>query len=159
MKRILFILIAVTITMSVNAQKKLLVSPFHRLPKPGAKAIFGATSATTATAWRFTAAAASYDIVNNKILTGIGFGWNKMHVKTDSSGNSTWYTDLTINGNVYAAGNAVPTYSYGNTNIIGLGVSVGILNKLINIGYVYYPPMNGGTSKSGVIAGISIPLN
>src|SRR5690242_17435650 len=105
MKQILFILIAVTITMSVNAQKKLSVSPFHRLPKPGAKAIFGTTSATTATAWRFTAAAASYDIVNNKSLAGIGFGWNKMHVTPERAGIPAWYTHLTINATVYAGGN------------------------------------------------------
>ena len=136
-------------------------SPFKRMPKPTQKfsAIEGVTANPTITAWRFTAAAASYDVVNNKILTGIGFGWNTMRLKTDSSGTSHWYTDFTANISVYAAGNAVPVYSYGNTNIIGIGPSIGILNKLVNIGYVFYPGMNGGTSKSGVIAGISIPLN
>lgn len=143
--------------------EKVSISPFHRLPAPAAKAKISFAAAPTApvyyTAYRFTAAAASFDFLNNKVLTGIGYGYNKMRIKTDSSGNSTWYTDLTININVYAAGNTAPTYSNGSTNIIGFGPSVGILNKLINAGYVFYPPMNGGKAKSGAILGIDIPLN
>ena len=162
MKLKMFLFAAIILAaISTNAQR-LKVSPFHRLPDPNRSmkaTLFGATSPTTMTAWRFTAAAASFDVVNNKVLTGIGYGFNKMHIKTDSTGNSTWYTDITINANVYAAGNVVPTYSYGNTNAIGFGPSIGILNKLLNVGYVFYPATNGGKSQSGVIVGIALSLN
>lgn len=162
MKKIIFLIASLCFVQFGFSQAKLKVSPFHRLPHASnymKAGIFGATAPTSMTAWRFTAAAASYDVVNNKVLTGIGYGFNKMHIKTDTTGNSVWYTDFTANITVYAAGNATPTYSYGNTNIIGFGPSIGILNKLINVGYVYYPAMNGGTAKSGVIFGVAIPLN
>lgn len=160
MKKLLSLTTVILFIAASTQAQTLKVSPFHRLPTQMAKAsLFGSAVPTKAAAWRFTAAAASYDIINNKVLTGIGYGYNRMHLKTDSTGNSTWYTDFTANFSIYASGSAVPTYSYGNTNVVAIGPSIGILNKLINIGYVYYPAVNGSKSQSGVIAGISIPLN
>lgn len=168
MKRLFFsLLIASLFSFCANAQspfKRLpfpvLGSPFHRLPIPEtAKFAPGDVAPSTYIAYRFTAATASYDVINNKVLTGIGYGWNKMRIKTDSSGNKYWYTDLTVNINVYAAGNTAPTYHDGNTNIIAFGPSIGICNKLINVGYLFYPAMNGSPSRSGVNIGIDIPLN
>lgn len=162
MKHLKFLLFAaiILIASTVSAQT-LSVSPFHRLPPANSfkKLTLGGAATKNVTAWRFTAAAAGYDIINNKILTGIGYGWNTMHVNTAADGSTSWYTDFTANISIYAAGNVTPVYSYGNTNVIGFGPSIGILNKLINVGYVYYPAASGGTSKSGVIANISIPLN
>lgn len=162
MKHLLFILsISLLLAATASAQVSK-VSPFHRLPTQTIKRGFYGSSIAPlqkVTAWRFTAAAASFDIVNDKVLTGIGYGFNSMHLNTDSLGNSSWYTDLTANISVYAAGNAAPTYSNGNTNIIAIGPSIGILNKLVNVGYVFYPAMNGGKSQTGIIAGVSIPLN
>lgn len=160
MKRLSIFLLATLFTAALTQAQTLNTSPFKRLPaihKYGIN-VYGVATTQKATAWRFTAAAAAYDVVNNKVLTGIGYGFNTMHLKTDSTG-SHWYTDFTVNLSVYAAGNAAPSYSYGNTNIIGVGPSIGILNKLINVGYVFYPAMNGSPAKSGVIAGVSIPLN
>lgn len=161
MKHLIFLFAITIFACSTQAQLKK-TSPFHRLPAPEkvSASRYGVSQSTKATAWRFTAAAAYFDVVNNKILTGIGYGFNSMHATApDANGNAVWYTDFTANLSVYAAGNATPTYSYGNTNIIGIGPSIGILNKLINVGYAFYPAMNGGVSKSGIIAGISIPLN
>lgn len=141
--------------------EKVSVSPFHRLPIPNTTRIsaLGDVAPATYVAYRFTAATASFDFINNKVLTGIGYGYNKMRIKTDSSGNKYWYTDLTVNINVYAAGNTAPTYHDGNTNIIAIGPSVGVLNKLINIGCLFYPGMNGSPARWGANAGIDIPLN
>ena len=160
MKKLSILLAIIFIAASIQAQT-LGISPFKRLPTIHKYSInaYGLVAAQKATAWRFTAAAAAYDIINNKVLTGIGYGFNSMHLKTDSTGNSVWYTDFTINLSAYAAGNTDPTYSYGNTNIIAIGPSIGILNKLINVGYVYYPAMNGSPARSGIIAGVSLPLN
>lgn len=160
--KLAFLAIIVLIATNTSAQT-LSVSPFHHLPKAESykKLTLGLGTAVSknVTAWRFTAAAAGYDIINNKLLTGIGYGWNTMHVNTATDGSTSWYTDFTANISIYAAGNVAPTYSYGNTNVIAFGPSVGILNKLINIGYVYYPATNGNKSQSGVIANVSIPLN
>lgn len=156
--KILLTIFAIVFAFSASAQT-LKASPFHRLPPPTLKATFGATSAVKTTAWRFTAAAAGYDVVNNKVLTGIGYGYNVMHPVTDTLGNSSWYTDFTVNLSVYAAGNVAPSYSYGNTNIVAFGPSVGFFNKLINVGYLFYPPSNGSPAKSGALFNISIPLN
>jgi hypothetical protein len=155
---LLAFLLIVTATLSAQTLK---LSPFHRLPPPtqAMKMAYGTTAQAKVTAWRFTAAAAGYDIINNKLLTGIGYGWNSMHAVVNSDGSSSWYTDFTANVSIYAAGNVTPAYSYGNTNVIGIGPSIGILNKLINVGYVYYPASGGSPQKSGIIANVSIPLN
>ena len=163
MKHLKAFLFVVIILISANVfGQPIRSSPFHRLAPNTAAKMYGAVingKGIRATAFRFTAALASFDAVNNKVLTGIGYGLNNMHLITDSTGNSHWYTDFTANISVYAAGNVAPTYLNGNTNIIGFGPSIGILNKLVNIGYVFYPALNGGTTKSGVIVGIYLPLN
>ena len=115
MKNLKLILLAVIIFISASTYAQTFkISPFHRLPNPDkfAKAFYGTVAPVSyITAWRFTAAAAGFDIINNKVLTGIGYGYNTMHAKKDSSGNAFWYTDFTANISVYAAGNVAPAYS------------------------------------------------
>lgn len=153
----------VLIDSNVSAQT-ITTSPFKHLPNPNnvrklAINSVGVAAAQTLTAWRFTAAAAGYDFINKKLLTGAGYGFNSMHVNTDANGNATWYTDFTANICAYAAGNIPPVFDGQSSNVIAFGPSIGFFNKAINIGYVFYPPMNGSKSQSGAILNFALPLN
>lgn len=163
MKRLSILLLAIIFTAASTQAQSYSVSPFKRMHKPGYgqnfKMTYGITPVIKTTVWRFSAAAASFDPKNNRILTGVGFGINNMHSITDSTGASHWYTDFTANFVVYASGSTTPSYSNGQTNIIAGGPSVGFFNKLVNFGWAFYPPSNGGKWLNGPVLGIYLPLN
>lgn len=98
---------------------------------------------------------AGYDVLNNKIVTGLGYGYNRLHW-VDST--QKYYTDFSINGVIYAGGYAVP--SVFENNIVSVGMSAGFLNQLVMIGLAYNIPLAENTKgKIGLVLNFSVPLN
>ena len=132
-------------------------SPFKRLAKPQRSYGLSATGNVIVpkeTAWRFLSPILGYT-TDNQIVTGSGFGWNKLHY-VDST--EKWYTDLSINAMAYAGGRVNP--SFNPNNIASLGISFGVLNQLIIGGVAYNLPLIPGTKGKiiGVVS-LAVPLN
>jgi hypothetical protein len=152
--KLLLLVTAILFITNCNAQ-----SPFKRLPKPestlGAFQSNAIAPGAAISAFRFTGPIAGFMYPQNQLVTGIGYGYNKLHW-VDST--QRYYTDFSINAVAYAGGNVTP--SIHPNNIISLGVSVGALNQLIMVGPAYNLP-SGGSSKGsvGFVVNISVPLN
>jgi hypothetical protein len=131
-------------------------SPFKRLQKPQRIYSLSAwnVSIPKITAWRFLSPILGYT-TDNQIVTGSGFGYNKLHY-VDST--EKWYTDISINAMVYAGGRVNP--SFNPNNIASIGISIGLLNQLIILGPAYNLPILAGTKGKiiGVVS-LAVPLN
>lgn len=147
------IIILIVCTSAIaNAQN----SPFHRLPRPERKPMLGqmAPVPTTITAFRFTGPMAGFMYPQNQVVTGLGYGWQKLHY-VDST--LKYYCDFSVSAVIYAGGNVQP--SVQDNNIMSIGLSLGFLNQLLMIGPVYNLPKDGNKGKFGVVANFSVPLN
>ena len=149
MKRLIFFLILSTSMLCSTAQ-----SSFKRLPKPASHGFGLPAGPTKMTAFRFTSPFAGYMMPQNQIVTGAGFGWNKLHY-VDST--SRWYSDLSINGVIYAGGNVSP--SIEKNNVISAGLSIGFLNQLIMLGGAYNFPTETKGGTFGLVINLAVPLN
>ena len=138
-------------------------SSLKRVPKPVKKAanarILGvADNSNVVKAFRFTGPIAGYLFLpgnKNQIVTGLGYGWQRMHF-VDST--QKYYTDFSISAVAYAGGNTLP--SLHPNNIMSVGVSIGVLNQLIMLGPAYNLPSIGNSKGSiGLVINISMPLN
>lgn len=150
MKRLLAFLLII-VTLSCQAQ-----SPFKSLPKHGKYGgVMGQPSAPTSiTAFRFTGPMAGYLYPQDQVVTGIGYGWQKLHWV---EATQKYYTDISISGVLYAGGNVQP--SIQEHNIMSVGVSLGFLNQLFMVGPTYNFAKNGSPGTWGVVANFSVPLN
>lgn len=150
MKIILYLLILVFSVSVCEAQ-----SSFKRLPKPTSKKSLGIVSDNVVKAFRFTGPIAGYLYPENQVVTGLGYGWQRMHF-VDST--QKFYTDFSISAVAYAGGNVLPTIH--PNNIMSVGISLGVLNQLIMIGPAYNLPSHGNSKGSiGVVLNVSMPLN
>lgn len=155
MKQLFQLILLLFIFGNLSAQT-IKTSPFKRLPPPSKASYYKLSSSVNrVTAYRFTAPMAGFDVLNNKIVTGAGYGFNRLHW-VDST--QKYYTDYSINAVVYAGGFVAP--SIIKNNIISVGVSAGFLNQIAMVGIAYNLPLVEGTKgKMGVILNFSVPLN
>lgn len=134
-------------------------SSFKRLPKP-AHLVSSRLSASQVSnkavkAFRFTGPIAGYMYPQNMVVTGFGYGFQRMHF-VDST--QKYYVDFSISGVAYIGGNVVKTSN--PYNIASIGISLGVLNQLIMIGPAYnLPAIAGGKGSIGVVFNIAVPLN
>lgn len=137
-------------------------SPFKRLPKPQsllaasrAHAIVAPTQEKAFYAFRFTGPIAGYMYPQNQIVTGLGYGWQRLHF-VDST--QKYYTDFSISAVAFAGGNVSPTLH--PNNIISIGVGLGVMNQLLEIVPCYNFPSSGHSGGSvGIVFSFSMPLN
>jgi len=141
MKKLILFCAILFCTFSISAQVTLNVSPFKHLPKPVSNSLFKATlSNQQVTAYRFVLPFAGYSPITKQISTGIGYGWNKLHL--DSTGN--WYTDVAIFGAIFVNGDLTPS----PYNFTSVGVGIGVLNNLVMIVPAYNLPTSQFKSGS-----------
>jgi hypothetical protein len=152
MKQLLILAIATIFAFTVNAQVK--SSPFKPLPKPSNlySVPMGAT-AKDITAWRFTPMA-GYNVSTKQLQAGIGYGIQWLHF-VDST--QKYYTDFSVNLVGWVNGTTAP--SLNPPNFASFGVTVGILNQLIEAGAAYTPATPETKSSVGLIVNLAIPLN
>lgn len=155
------LIIALLFSFNTKAQ-----SPFHRLPKPSyatnpfkpiphADKLSLFNSPGEVSAFRFTGPIAGYDLINNKVVTGVGYGLQKLHW-IDST--QKYYADFSLSGIVFAGGNATPSIT--QNNIVSVGIGAGFLNQLLLVAPVYNLPLIEGTKgKFGLVVSISVALN
>ena len=153
MKKLIFFLSAIIFFSScVIAQ-----NPLKRMPIPVQKfsALAGVTANPTITAWRFTGPMAGFMYPQNQVVTGLGYGYQRMHF-VDST--QRYYTSFSISGVVYAGGNVTP--SINPNNIISIGISAGLFNQLVMFGPCFNLPSAKSSGGSlGVVVNFSVPLN
>lgn len=128
-------------------------SAFKALPKKQ-HGRYGLSAPTSITAFRFTGPMAGYSYPANQVVTGLGYGWQKLHW-VDST--QKYYTDFSLSAVLFAGGNVNP--SLEEHNIISVGLSLGVLNQLIMIGPVYNFPKGDTKGSFGVVVNFSVPLN
>lgn len=137
-------------------------SSFKRLPKPQSLSASNRTHAISSapianqvfTAFRFTGPIAGYLYPQNQVVTGLGYGWQRLHF-VDST--QKYYTDFGINAVVLAGGNVLPTLH--PNNIISAGLELSVLNQLFMIGPVWNFGTSGKSGSIGLVFNISVPLN
>jgi len=136
-------------------------SSFKRMPKPvqtyrKTNSLSTDNNANKAfSAFRFTGPIAGYLYPQNQVVTGLGYGWQRLHF-VDST--QRYYTDFSISAVAYAGGTVAPTLH--PNNIVSIGISLGVLNQLVMIGPAYNLPVHGSAMGSiGVVFNISVPLN
>lgn len=137
-------------------------SAFHRIPPPSKLNPFKPVphykltlETPKITAFRFTGPIAGYDLINNKVVTGVGYGMQKLHW-IDST--QKYYADFSLSGIVFAGGNATPSVT--QNNIVSVGIGAGFLNQLILVAPVYNLPLIYGTKgKFGLVVSVSVALN
>lgn len=131
-------------------------SAFKALPKHTTHGKYGVSvsSPTVTSAFRFTGPIAGFAYPQNQVVTGLGYGWQKLHW-IDST--SKYYADFSLSAVVYAGGNVQP--SLNDNNILSVGLSLGVLNQLIMIGPVYNFPKGENKGSFGVVVNFSVPLN
>lgn len=128
-------------------------SPFKPLPKPSFHATLMATPSSEITAWRFTPMA-GYNVSTKQLQAGIGYGIQWLHF-VDST--QKYYTDFSINGVGWVNGSTAP--SLNPPNFASFGITIGILNQLIQAGAAYTPATADTKGKVGLIVNLAIPLN
>ena len=150
------LLIAFTIfSIQTNAQL-LKASPFKPLPKPNkVSLISGAIAVTnpTITAFRFTPMA-GYNITTQQLQAGIGYGIQWMHF-VDST--QKYYTSFSINAVGWVNGSTTP--SLDPPNFVSYGLTLGVLNQLVQFGAAYTPGTSGTNGGIGFIINFAVPLN
>lgn len=137
-------------------------SSFHKVPKPhksNGKLIAGAAVASTdntvVKAFRFTGPIAGYMYPQNQVVTGLGYGWQRMHF-VDST--QKYYTDFSISAVILAGGKVLP--SIPKHNVISAGIGLATLNQLLMIIPCYNFPVSSSNKGSiGVVFSIAVPLN
>jgi len=92
---------------------------------------------------------AGYLYPGQQLVTGLGYGFN--HLKFIDS-TQKWNTIYSVNAVVFAGGNVAPTLS--PFTVLSAGISVGLLNQLIQVGPVY-----NFSGKFGVFLSVSVALN
>jgi hypothetical protein len=151
MKSIFLLLISISLLTYANAQ-----SPFKPLPKKSTIKYGGVvTSPTITSAFRFTGPIAGFAYPQKQVVTGLGYGWQKLHW-VDST--QKYYADFSVSAVLYAGGNVEPSISDPN-NILSVGISLGIVNQLIMAGPVYNFPKDGNKGSFGFVVNFSVPLN
>ena len=145
----LFLLILVAGTLIASAQ-----SPFKALPKKQHGKYSLALNQTTS-AFRFTGPIAGYLYPQNQVVTGLGYGYQKLKW-IDSTGK--YYTMFSVSGVLYAGGNVTP-HVFPDNNVISVGISLGVLNQLIMAGPCYNLPKGGNKGSWGVVINVAVPLN
>ncbi len=152
-----FIILICLLIISINVMSQ---SSFKRIPKPvqSQRARLAPTGAVIGekpfTAFRFTGPIAGFMYPQNMVVTGLGYGFQRLHF-VDST--QKYYTDFSISAVVYAGGNVTPKVN--PNNIISAGVSLGVLNQLFMVGPVYNFPKGEAKGSFGVVFNISIALN
>ena len=147
-----FLLLLLIFSITASAQ-----SSFKRIPRPAKNnARFAAIAAgqKPVTAFRFTGPIAGFMYPQNMVVTGLGYGFQRMHF-VDST--QKYYTDFSISGVVYAGGNVRPSIS--PNNIISAGISLSMLNQLINVGPVWNFAKGDVKGSFGVVFSIGVALN
>jgi hypothetical protein len=155
--KILLLLTAILFCTTCIAQ-----SPFKRLPKPYTQGAVHSNAigdvvapAATLNAFRFTGPIAGYMYPQNQVVTGIGYGYQKLHW---DDAIQRYKTDFSINAVAYAGGNVEPDLKNPNS-IMSLGISAGFANQLIMIGPAYNLPTKDTKGSFGLVVNISVPLN
>lgn len=154
--KILFSILLFSLSISFcNAQ-----SSFKKVPKPAknkisALAASSAVNSTVVKAFRFTGPFGGYLYPQGQVVTGLGYGWERMHFNDSTN---KWYEDFGIHIIALAGGTVVPTLH--PNNIISVGIELSVLNDLINIGPVYNFPTFGNKSGSvGFMINVTLPMN
>lgn len=132
-------------------------SSFKRLPRPSPsykKTLAALPDEKAITAFRFTGPIAGFMYPQNMVVTGLGYGFQRLHY-VDST--DKYYTDFSISGVVYAGGNVRP--SIHPNNIMSVGISLGVLNQVFMAGPCYNFPNGPVKGSIGVVFNISMPLN
>jgi hypothetical protein len=150
MKKLLFILL---MAVSLNSFSQ---NAFKRMSPPEKRygISYGDASQPIISAWRFTDQTAGFMYPQNLVVTGLGFGYERSHW-VDST--QRYYVNYSISGVVYAGGNVRPTLT--PNNIISIGLSIGVLNNLINLSPCWNFPSAGNKGSFGMILNLGIPLN
>lgn len=149
---VLSLILAIT-TASVNAQMK--VSPFRPLPKPVQKygISIGQAVRTDTTAWRFSSMA-GYNITTKQLMAGMGYGIQWLHFDETTQ---KWYTDFSVQAVGWVNGSTPPTLN--PPNFASFGITLGLLNQLIQAGAAYTPATATAPSHIGLVVNLGIPLN
>lgn len=147
MKKIIFLLLTVTMFAAANAQH----SPFKPIGHLGQKEklSFGAVTATDSTfgAWRFVTNVAAYAFPGSYLMTGVGFGWQSLDYNYATQRVTCKFS---ISGMMWGTGSTAPTHP---SAAVSYGIVAGFLNNLVMIG--------GAVNANKLIAtvGIGISLN
>lgn len=155
------------ITTTVSAQVKFVkTNVFHRVLPPTQLVLqgklslqYGATEAyPDITTFRIIGPVAGYGVVNNNLVAGVGYGFNRLHY-VDSL--SIYHSRYSFNAMLWgAAALGVPSLDPNNKNVIGIGPSVGLFNNILVIGYCWKAPFVTGTSgQSDLIIAGHLPIN
>jgi hypothetical protein len=150
MKQFKFLLLFILMANFTQAQ-----SPFKRMPKPEMRyGISLAAAPVSVTAWRFTGPIAGFMYPQNQVVTGLGYGYNRMHF-VDSTQH--YYVDISVSGVVLAGGNVTP--SFQANNIMSAGIGIGFVNQLIQIIPCYnFASPNNTKGSFGVVVAVAVPL-
>jgi hypothetical protein len=97
---------------------------------------------------------AGYNVSTKQLQAGIGYGIQWLHF-VDST--QKYYTDFSVNLVGWVNGTTAP--SLNPPNFASFGVTVGILNQLIEAGAAYTPATPETKSSVGLIVNLAIPLN
>jgi len=150
--KITILLLAIIFSFAANAQIK--SSPFRSIPKPAMKAsLYGVTVNSTITAWRFTPMA-GYNITTKQVMAGIAYGIQWLHVDPTTQ---RYYTDFSIQAVGWVNGSTPPTLA--PPNFASFGVTLGLLNQLIQIGGAYTPATALTKSQIGLVVNLGITFN
>lgn len=139
---------------------------FHRIPSPMKLIEKGKLSLTAGTVsaypdittFRIIGPVAGYGVINNDLIVGVGYGFNRLHY-IDSL--STYNSKYSLNAMLWGtAALGVPSLNPNNKNVIGIGPSVGLFNNILILGYCWKAPFIAGTTGQSdfVIAG-HLPIN
>jgi len=146
----LFLLLSIAFSLNVSAQ-----SPFKHIPPPAKTYRVTLGASNEITAYRFTGPIAGYMYPQNQVVTGLGYGFQRLHY-VDST--QRYYTDFSISAMAYAGGNVLPSLT--PNNIMSVGISLGFLNQLVMFGPAYnLPTADKPKGSFGVVINISVPLN
>lgn len=130
-------------------------SPFKPIPKPVTHSLAALSVSTShdITAWRFTPMA-GYNVSTKQLQAGIGYGiqWLRFIDSTQK-----YYSDFSINAVGWVNGSTAP--SLNPPNFASFGITVGVLNQLIQGGLAYTPATPDTKGKLGLIVNLAIPLN
>ena|SRR6185312_749819 len=150
MKRLLFLLL-IAVSFSATAQIK--GSPFRPIEKPANLYSLTTNGVKDFTAWRFTPMA-GYNVSTKQLQAGLGYGIQWLHF-VDST--QKYYTDFSINAVGWVNGNTAPSLT--PPNFASFGITVGVLNQLIQGGVAYTPATAATKGNFGLIVNLAIPLN
>ena len=97
---------------------------------------------------------AGYNVSTKQLQAGLGYGIQWLHF-VDST--QKYYTDFSINAVGWVNGNTAPSLT--PPNFASFGITVGVLNQLIQGGVAYTPATAATKGNFGLIVNLAIPLN